>query len=128
MVTNTDGLHAQDTSETAFYGLYIDDIVIYGDSLEGTRGSSEESDQSMDSYFSPLSSDSAESVSDPPDKVEEVGDDYVETSEEDDIINSRGSVEFFDGKLFGISLLFITTIIMAVSVAKGYLKGKKGDI
>jgi len=38
MITNTDGLHAEDISESAFYGFYIDDIVVFGESQAGTRG------------------------------------------------------------------------------------------
>jgi hypothetical protein len=103
--------------------------VVYGDSLEGTRGSLEGSEPTMEDPFMPISVEPEESVTEPPLMIEEfIGDEDVESSEEDDLVNSKGSVEYFDGKLFGISLLFITTLIMAVSAAKGSLRRKKGDI
>ncbi|MGA1821686.1 MAG: CARDB domain-containing protein [Thermoplasmatota archaeon] len=40
MVTNTDGIHYEVASKPK--GFFIDDVVIYGESLEGSRGSTDE--------------------------------------------------------------------------------------
>jgi len=121
MVTNTDGLHAEDISESAFYGLYIDDIVVFGESQAGTRG--------IEEPLPPAEITPSEQSLVP--ETEDVGIEQQTVIEQeafalpDPLDQEDVSPEPEHGKLFVAPLLFASALMMAVLAVRSTVRSKR---
>ncbi|MGA1819596.1 MAG: CARDB domain-containing protein [Thermoplasmatota archaeon] len=121
MITNTDGLHAEDISESAFFGLYIDDIVVFGESQAGTRGVESPqppaditpTDQALEIEFADVN------IGKETGQVQDV----VEIP--DTVMSEEISPEPAKDKLFVAPLLFVSALMIAVLAVRSIAQSKR---
>jgi hypothetical protein len=117
MVTDTDGLHAQDVSESAFYGLYIDDITVYGESQTGTRGAEMViPEPTEEPVIEPLK----ESIitSDEPELIDAPNSEEPEEEAKSEEVQRSDGWFGTEGKIFVLSILLTSILLIAVTARR----------